>query len=145
MNIYKISRVLIILALIFTSLGYKKAYSDNTESKKASDVYLEFLASAQNASSFGDISSYWAGWMAESFDRGSDEQKTARLERIKKSANDKKDVKIVSTEKSGEFWVLNLSSVYPDGQKMKGQVKIIQENGKYLIEEEMWTADFSDE
>jgi len=145
MNKYTITRVLIILALVFTSLGYEKAFSDSAEGKKASDVYLEFLTSAQKASSFGDISSYWAGWMAESFDRGSDEQKAARFERIKKSANDKKDVNVVSTEKSGEFWVLNLSSVYPDGQKMKGQVKIIQENGKYLIEEEMWTADFSDE
>ncbi len=145
MNIYKFSRILIVITLVLTGFGMQNAYSDSAEGKKASDVYLAYLTSAQKADSFDDITSYWAGWMSESFDRGSDEQKQARLERLKKSANDKKDIKIVSTAKEGEFWVINLSSVYPDGQKMKGQVKMIQENGKYLIEEEMWTADFSDE
>ena len=141
MNIYKISRVLIILALVFSSLGYKKAYSESDDGKKATDLYLEYLKSAQNADSFDDITSYWAGWMAESFDRGSEEQKKERLDRLVKSANEKKNATVVSTTKEGPYWVIKLKAVYPDGKNMKGQAKIIQENGKYVIEEEYWTMD----
>jgi len=146
MNINTISRVLIIFTLILTCFSLVPAFSDNSAAdQKPSDVYLAYLKSAQSADSFDDITIYWAGWMSESFDRGSDEQKKARLERLKKSAANKNNIKVISTEKSGEFWIINLSSVYPDGQKMKGQVKMIRENGNLLIEEEMWTADFSDE
>ena len=141
MNIYRISRILIIVALVFTCLGYEMAYSEADDGKKASDVYLAYLISAQKADSFDDITSYWAGWMAESFDRGSDEQKKARLERLKNSAAEKKDAKVVGTEKEGDLWVIKLKAVYPDGDKMKGQVKMIQESGKYVIEEEYWTLD----
>ena len=109
--------------------------------KQPSDIYLEYLASAQNADSPDDITSYWSGWMAESFDRGSEDSKKARLERMKESASKKKDIKVVRTEKSGEYWVITLKAVYPDGEKMKGEVKMIKENGKFVIEEEYWTGD----
>lgn len=109
--------------------------------KQPSDFYLEYLASARNADSPDDITSYWAGWMAESFKNGSDDMIKARIERIKESAENKKNITVVGTEKSGDHWIIELKSVYPDGMKMKGQVKIIQENGKYLIEEEYWTGD----
>ena len=137
-------RVLLILILFIFCLSPVFSIISSAE-QKPSDVYLSYLKSAQNADSYEDITSYWAGWMAESFKSGSDESNKARLERIKESAAKKKDIKVVSTEQSGNSWMVTLSSVYPDGQKMKGNVKIIEENGKLLIEEEMWTADFSDE
>ena len=141
MNIHKQIRFLILLPLIITCFGLQNAYSDNHDGKEASDVYLAYIESAQKADSFDDITSYWAGWMAESFDRGSDEQKKARLERLKNSAADKKDAKVVGTKKEGDLLVVDLKAVYPNGDKMKGQVKMIQENGKYVIEEEYWTLD----
>lgn len=141
MNTYIFSRVFIILILVVSYMGFQNAYSENNEGKEASDVYLAYLTSAQKADSFDDITSYWAGWMAESFDRGSDEQKKSRLERLKKSAIEKKDAKVVGTKKEGDLMVINLKAVYPDGEKMKGQVKMVRENGKYLIEEEYWTLD----
>ncbi len=141
MKIFTFSRILIITALIFTCLGYEKAFSESSESKKATDVYLEYLKSAQTADSFDDITSYWAGWMNESFDRGSEEQKKERLDRLVKSANEKKNARVVSTEKEGSLWVIKLKAVYPDGTNMKGQAKVIHENGKYVIEEEYWTLD----
>ena len=135
------TRIFILLPLLTLCFGFQNAYSDNHDSKEASDVYLAYLTSAQKADSFDDITSYWAGWMAESFDRGSEEQKNARLERLKKSAAEKIDAKVVSTKKEGDLWVIDLKAVYPDGDKMKGQVKMIQEKGKYVIEEEYWTMD----
>lgn len=141
MNTYIFSRVFIILILVISYMGFQNAYSENNEGKEASNVYLAYLTSAQKADSFDDITSYWAGWMAESFDRGSDEQKKSRLERLKKSAIEKKDAKVVGTKKEGDLMVINLKAVYPDGEKMKGQVKMVRENGKYLIEEEYWTLD----
>ena len=141
MNFYKYTGIFIALPLLFLCFGLQNAYSDSHEGKEASDVYLAYVASAQKADSFDDITSYWAGWMAESFDRGSEEQKKARLERIKNSAADKKNAKVTGTKKEGDFWVVDLKAVYPNGDKMKGQVKMIQENEKYLIEEEYWTLD----
>ena len=105
MNIHKQIRFLILLPLIITCFGLQNAYSDNHDGKEASDVYLAYIESAQKADSFDDITSYWAGWMAESFDRGSDEQKKARMERLKNSAADKKDAKVVGTKKEITFFL----------------------------------------
>lgn len=141
MKLQKIAGLFLIIIFFAAGIGLQNVYSDNGEGKKASDVYIAYLASAQKADSFDDITKYWSGWMAESFDRGSDEQKKERLERISSSASDKNDAKVVSTKKEGDLWVINLKAVYPNGDKMKGKVKMIQENGKYVIEEEYWTLD----
>ena len=137
MNKYRLTFVFLLTAFLITPVFTQTCLAE----KQPSDVYMEYLASAQNADSPDDITSYWSGWMAESFDRGSEESKKARLERMKESASKKKDVQVVGTEKTGEYWVITLKAVYPDGEKMKGEVKMIKENGKYLIEEEYWTGD----
>jgi len=135
----------LIFALFLTCIYLEPALADKDDAKQPSDIYLEYLTTTQNAKSFDEIIPYWACWMVDSVKGKSEGERNAKLKRMQESATNNKNISVTGTEKSGEFWVINLSAVYPDGQKMKGQVKVFEENGKYVIEEEMWTADFSDE
>jgi len=145
MNIYTTTKVFLIFTFLLTCSSLELVFAEKDTDKQPSDIYLEYLTTAQNAKSFDEIAPYWSGWMVDSVKGKSEDERNARLKRMQESAANKKDISVTGTEKSGEFWVISLSAVYPDGQKMKGQVKVFEENGKYVIEEEMWTADFSDE
>ena len=134
-------KILTFTVFLTTCIFLYTALAENDAGKQPSDVYLEYIESAKNATTPEELTQYWSGWMAESFKYPPEDQKKSRLKRLKESAARKKEITVVGTEKTADHWIVNLKAVYPDGQKMKGRVKIIRENGKYLIEEEYWTGD----